>query len=220
MGFDSLIGVEAVLFDMDGTLIRSEDRTDRSVEAFLEGQRISFQGVSMSDFHGMTWAASAAQMQARWPALVDLDVAAALQRAFHNSFVVDPPPPIPGARQAVCAAADVLPVAIVTSSNRETLELVCEQLYITQRLAATIGAEDCTESKPSPQPYQRAAAQLGVDPRACLVFEDSPVGLTSARRAGAHTIAIGGPPTEGLQIADYHQLPQGFFPRIARHSHG
>ena len=206
--------IEAVLFDLDGTLIRSEDRTDAAVLALLAEQGIDRpSGFDLSQFHGVTWAATVRPLVERWPVLEGVDVAAALQRYFHQTFVADLPMTMPGALEAVAAASAVLPVAIVTSSNRETLALVCEQLQLTGLVAATVCAEDCRESKPSPEPFVLAAERLNVAPERCLVFEDSAAGVRAGTAAGATVIAVG--PESGHEpwIADFEALPADFFAR-------
>ena len=54
-----------------------------------------------------------------------------------------------------------------------------------------ITADDVTHGKPHPEPYEKAAAALGIAPADCIVFEDSPNGMLSARRAGARVIGTG-----------------------------
>lgn len=213
MAIASLDQIDAVLFDMDGTLILSEDRTDRAVAALLKAHGLPIDAVALTSFHGVTWAASSAALCQQWPILQTIDVAAELQRHFHASLVGDPPPPVAGARAALTAAAAVVKTAIVTSSNIETLRLVCKQLDVTAALSATVGAEDCAHSKPSPEPYLLAAERLGVDPRRCLVFEDSVAGVQAARKAGAQVIAIGAQSGHHPWINDYLQLPPNLFVR-------
>ena len=213
--------IDAVLFDMDGTLICSEDRTDAAVLALLAEHGIEAPaGFDLSTFHGVTWAASVPPLVARWPVLDGVDVAGALQRHFHQTFVTDPPNSISGAVEALVAASAAVPVAIVTSSNRETLALVCEQLQITAWVSATVCAEDCLESKPSPRPFVLAAQRLGVAPEHCLIFEDSVAGVRAGLAAGASVIAVG--PQSGHEpwIADYNALPIGFFSASVGGSHG
>ena len=204
-------GVEAVLFDMDGTLVLTEDRTDQAMAALLAGLGQDPAAIDLTRFHGVTWEASVAWLTERWPAMEGRATAAELQRRFHETFVDAPPPPVPGARAAMVAAAAVVPTAIVTSSNRETMTLVCGQLDLHGLLSATVGAEDCSRSKPDPQPFLIAAERLGVDPRRCLVFEDSAVGVRAAKAAGASVIAIGAESGHTPWIADYHALPARFF---------
>jgi sugar-phosphatase len=213
--------VEAVLFDMDGTLILSEDRTDRAVLALLAEHQITAPSdFDLSDFHGVTWATSARSLTERWPALEGGDVAGGLQRHFHQTFITDPPPVVPGAVEALTAAASSFPVAIVTSSNRETLELVCQQLQLMELLSTTVGAEDCSESKPSPEPFLVGAKRLGVSPQRCLIFEDSSAGVEAGLASGASVIAIGSASGHEPSIADYTTLPEAFFSALAHEGHG
>lgn len=58
--------------------------------------------------------------------------------------------------------------------------------------ALLIGAEDVTHGKPDPQPYLLAAARLGLAPHRCLVFEDASAGIASALQAGCQVIQVGG----------------------------
>ncbi len=204
--------IDAVLFDMDGTLIHSEDRTDTAVRALLHEHEIPVPAdFDFNSFHGVTWATSAQSLVEGWAVLEDVDVAAALQQHFHQTFVTDPPMTIPGAVEALTQASASLPVAIVTSSNRETLKLVCEQLGIRELLSASLCAEDCRESKPSPEPFLLAAKGLGVLPEHCLIFEDSVAGVRAGLAAGAAVIAVG--PESGHEpwIDDFKALPSAFF---------
>jgi len=50
--------------------------------------------------------------------------------------------------------------------------------------------DDVSRGKPDPEPFLLGAKLLGVPPEACLVFEDAPAGLASARAAGASTVAV------------------------------
>jgi sugar-phosphatase len=213
--------IEAVLFDMDGTLILSEDRTDRAVLTLLAEHEIDAPpDFDLSDFHGVTWATSARNLKARWSALERVEVADGLQRHFHQTFITHPPPVVPGAVEAVQAAAASFPVAIVTSSNRETLELVCQQLQLVELLSTTVGAEDCSESKPSPEPFLLGAQRLGVSPKRCLIFEDSSAGVQAGLASGASVIAIGSASGHEPSIADYTTLPEAFFSALAHGAHG
>jgi mannitol-1-/sugar-/sorbitol-6-phosphatase len=204
--------IDAVLFDMDGTLIESEDRTDAAVSALLAEYGIDVpSGFDYSSFHGVTWTSSARFLVKHYPSLDGVNVAAALQRHFHQTFITDPPMSIPGAVAAVTQASASLPVAIVTSSNRETLTLVCEQLQIADIINATVCAEDCKESKPSPEPFLLAARRLNVMPAHCLVFEDSAAGVQAGLASGAAVIAVGAESGYTPWVKDFEALPSVFF---------
>jgi len=214
-----LRGVEAVLFDMDGTLIDSEGLTERAVAEMLRERGLSDRGLDYKRFHGITWAQTRDLLVERYPALADERLDPMLQQRFHRLLVEAPPPLIRGAAEAVAAAGELLPTALVSSSNRQSVEHAMGRLGLLGRFRLTICAEDCTRSKPDPQCYLLAAGKLDVAPRRCLVFEDSLAGIQAARSATMMTVAVAaGRPHAALadlRIADYTELPPGFFATVA-----
>lgn len=67
-----------------------------------------------------------------------------------------------------------------------------------------VSADDVTRGKPDPEPYLKAAAQLGFAPEQCIVIEDAPYGITAAHRAGMPAIGvIGAYPVEQIREADF-----------------
>ena len=81
--------------------------------------------------------------------------------------------------------------AIVTSSNRQKMDSVYRSRPELRLLFdAILTSEDFTESKPSPQCYLRAAERLGVEPKDCVVFEDSFNGLRSGRAANMYVVGL------------------------------
>ena len=213
---------EAVLFDMDGTLVESEARSDEVIVARLVARGLDPEIIDdLEVFHGATWADIAAQLVATFPTLQEQDIAAELQDAFHASLVAAPPPPVPGAWEALRACQQAKPTAIVTSSQRECLEVVLTHAGVDLGTILTICAEDVQHSKPAPEGYLAAAAALGVTPARCLVFEDSMAGLCAAVAAGMTTFAIarrrGAAARRRLGalatqvISDFTELPSDFF---------
>ena len=84
--------IDAVLFDMDGTLIESEDRTDHAITELLSKYSIDTKnGLELARYHGVTWAAIAQSLVDEYPIPVHASVALDLQRAFHQTFVTQPP---------------------------------------------------------------------------------------------------------------------------------
>lgn len=219
---------QAVLFDLDGTLLDSEGGTDKAVVAVLEkaGLNPELAG-DLSRFHGATWHSISAELVELFPALAGRPVAEELQELFHAGQTLNPPCEIPGAREALAAAVAHLPTGIVTSSTRSTLELAQGHLGVDPSSLVTVCAEDVRQSKPSPEGYLTAALLLGVLPSECLVFEDSENGLAAASAAGMMTIAVahkaGAERRRRLAalastvISDYTELPTDFFaPTLTR----
>ena len=213
-GLEWVRHIQAVLFDMDGTLLDSEHLTAKAIELLLaeHGLHSALEGPW---FHGVTWKSIAQTLRTESPALGDVAVEAALQAHFHTALVRTAPPAIPGAPQAVIAAARRGGTAVVSSSNRASVRHVVERLGLQPHLQQMVTAEDCERSKPDPQCFQIAAERLGVACERCLVFEDSEAGLAAGRAANMRTIAIGRHHAlNGVAdhaIADFTELPDGFF---------
>ncbi len=79
---------------------------------------------------------------------------------------------------------------MATSASRYDARHVLETLGLAGHFGAVVTAEDVTRGKPDPEVYLRAAAEIGVAPHACLVFEDAVVGVQAARRAGMRVIGV------------------------------
>lgn len=182
----------AVLFDLDGTLVGSIEAIERSWDTWTRERGID--PAVLDGFHGMparaaiTQLVAPADVESSFRRLEDLEVGDVV--GVHA---------LPGAAEAL-AALGSRRAAIVTSGTRP--------LYAARVAASglraptvTVTASDITRGKPDPEPYQRAAALLGVDPSDCLVVEDAPSGLVSGRAAGATTLGVLGTATRE-ELAD------------------
>ena len=94
----------------------------------------------------------------------------------------------PGARDLIeSVSRSGIPQALVTMSFRPLAEPV---LDVIGDFKAVVTGDTVTHGKPHPEPYLCAAAQLGVDPAACVAIEDSPSGASSAEAAGCHVVVV------------------------------
>jgi sugar-phosphatase len=195
---DALAGrtFDAVLFDMDGTLI---DSMAGSLQAWSRwATEHDVDPAHLADLGGRP----AAQVI---PALLTADrVADALARIEHLEVqaAAEGIEVLPGTVEALAS----LPpdrVAIVTSCTRELLaaRLAGSRLQHPRQI---VTFDDVEHGKPAPDPFLLGARRLGFDPARCLAVEDAPAGLASARAAGCTTLAVGDthPPAE--LMADSH----------------
>ncbi|MFM8155407.1 MAG: HAD family hydrolase [Actinomycetes bacterium] len=81
-----------------------------------------------------------------------------------------------------------LPMAVVTGGYRDVVVPSLDAAGITHLFDHIVTADEVTHSKPAPDLYSLAMRKLGVEPESCLVYEDSDIGMTSARGAGAGRI--------------------------------
>ena len=114
---------------------------------------------------------------------------------------------IPGAASFVADLIDAgVPLALVTSAPIELMRVRMEDAGVPIP-PVVVSACDVERGKPDPDPYLKAAELLGVPMSSCMALEDAPCGYTSARRAGAQVLLVGdGVPEAGShvpRIADF-----------------
>jgi beta-phosphoglucomutase family hydrolase len=83
-----------------------------------------------------------------------------------------------------------IPLAVVSGSTRESVTASLGSLNLLDRFDTLVCAGDYKESKPDPEAFLLAAARLGVVPEACLVFEDTEMGIQAARAAGMVSVRV------------------------------
>ena len=187
---------DAVLFDMDGTLIDSMDGSLRAWHAWAAEHDVD--PAALADLGGRP----AAQVI---PALLTAErVADAIARIERLEIEVaaEGIEVLPGTVEAL-AALPPERVAIVTSCTRELLaaRLAGSRL---QHPREIVTFDDVRHGKPAPDPFLLGAQRLGVDPARCLAVEDAPAGLLSARTAGCTTLAVGDTHPRAELDADAH----------------
>jgi mannitol-1-/sugar-/sorbitol-6-phosphatase len=172
---------EAVIFDLDGTLIDSTPAVVRAWTTWTSEYGLA--PLDLQRYHGTP---SASTVRAVMPESLH---EAAIQRitelelADLHDIVV-----LPGAFAAF-ASLEGARTAIATSC---TVQLAEARIAAAQLLPPTVlvTADDVTYGKPHPEPFLQAARRLGVDPGRCLVVEDAAKGLEAARAAGCFTLAV------------------------------
>lgn len=176
----------AVLLDMDGTLVDSTAVVERLWLEWAKPHGLDPE-VVLRTVHGRQGHQSMAIM------LPERDHAINLvenqEMLARESADVDGVVEIAGAA-AFLAALSPMPHAIVTSANVALMTARMQAAGLTVP-ALAITAESVTDSKPHPEGFLAAAAQLGVDPADCIVFEDSEAGVQAGLAAGMRVIGVG-----------------------------
>jgi beta-phosphoglucomutase family hydrolase len=81
-------------------------------------------------------------------------------------------------------------LAVATSAPLKNIVFTLDELDLRRHFDTVVGAADVQHGKPHPDVFLKAAAQLGIDPAECIVFEDAPMGVEAARRAGMRVVVI------------------------------
>ena len=184
----------AFLFDLDGTLVDTEALWTRAIVDFVlsRGGKTDFDDVLPSVI-GRNWLDIDRNLHERFPELGDtspMEDAVEL-RAFYETYATDPHAlRIEGSIDFFRRASELAPCAIVSGSPHDDVVATAKLCGIDDCLALALGAGDYAEGKPSPSGYLQAAELLGVEPSACVVVEDSSVGVASGVAAGMKVVAL------------------------------
>lgn len=128
--------------------------------------------------------------------------------------------PSPGAAERVKRLKDEGWLqAIASSAPRLNVEVVLEVLGFTDHFQAIVSAEDVRAGKPDPEVFLVAASRLRVPPERCIVVEDAPAGIEAARRAGMRSIGLNRPGASldaDIAVSSLADLPPDAFSRLIR----
>jgi mannitol-1-/sugar-/sorbitol-6-phosphatase len=183
--------VQAVLFDLDGTLVDSERETAEAMaRALARGQGVTVDQDDRDFIIGRSWIAIYDRLAARYAlGWSRAELIAATTVAREEVFAEVGITVLPGARDAVARFAH-LGRALVTGSSRDEAGQALRALGLVGVFVPKVCAEDVARSKPAPDGYLSAIATLGHPAARCVVVEDSAAGVAAGRAAGCGVIAV------------------------------
>ncbi len=207
-----LAEVDALLLDMDGTLVDSDAAVERAWTVWSIEHGVD-PAAALAIAHGSPAERTVTRL------LPDLDadavaVAAARQLALQYDDLHDVVRTAGVERLLLVLERRQMPWAIVTSADRPLAAGRLGAAAIVAPLVIT--AEDVSSGKPDPEGFLLAARRLGVPPTRCLVVEDSDPGLAAGRAAGARTAALKGLDGD-LHLTDLGELADWLDPTAVRH---
>ena len=188
------MSIEAVVFDLDGVILDSEEIWDDVRERYVRERGGRYDAEAQRAMMGMS--------STEW------------SRYIHDELGVDAPPggdqrrrrradgrPLPraaaarprGARGRGAHGGGHSRSALASSSNRPLIDVALELAQLAEHFRATVSSEEVARGKPAPDVYLEAARRLGVEPERCAAIEDSHAGIRSAKAAGMRVVAIPNP---------------------------
>ncbi len=185
--------IRAVVFDLDGVLIQTEELWDEVREGMARAAGGRYGAEEQRAMMGMSspeWSRYMAE-HVGVPGSPD-EIAAEVVRQMSLRYR-EHLPLIDGSVAAVERLAARWPLGVASSSNRELIDLVLELSGLDRLFHATVSSEEVAHGKPAPDVYFEAARRLGVDPADSAAVEDSHAGIASAKAAGMRVLAIPNP---------------------------
>jgi HAD superfamily hydrolase (TIGR01509 family) len=182
---------DAVIFDLDGTLIDTENLCNA---AGVEACRLLGLPVGLPFFESLAGIHDDERVR-----LISAHVGASVDRdAFFLEWdrqcdirFADGIPLKPGATELLGLLADMgLPLGLATSSRRQPAHDKLRLAGLAPWFQSVVTFDDVTRAKPAPDPYLLSAERLGADPARCVAFEDSETGARSAHAAGMTVVQV------------------------------
>jgi len=188
-----VVALRAVLWDMDGTLLESEQLWDVGMRALSlhlggpmsERTRLATVGGPLDLSVWRTFDGLGLD-----PTPDEQVAAEAWLNAYMAELFAQGLPWRPGARDALGAVRDAgVPQVLVTNTGRQLCEVALDTLG-REHFVYSVCGDEVAAGKPDPAPYRRAAELLGVDPAQCLAVEDSHTGAAAADAAGCAVLVV------------------------------
>ncbi|WP_127361387.1 HAD family hydrolase [Actinacidiphila soli] len=181
--------LDAVLFDMDGTLVDTEGVWWQAAAEAAARLGRDLTAADIPDVLGRSVGHTAAHLARTASGNVPLDLADQLDARFAE-LVAQDVVPRPGAvalLEALLAAG--ITTALVSASPRRVVDLVLGVLG-PQYFTVSVSADDTVRTKPDPDPYLAAVRLLGARADRCVAVEDTPTGVASAEAAGCPVLVV------------------------------
>jgi len=182
--------IDAVVFDLDGLLLDTEQVWDEVREALVRERGGRWHDRAQADMMGMS--------SHEWSRYLHEELGLPEPPEELNRLVVermeeryrDGLPVIDGAVDAVRRMAERWPLGLASSSNRPLIDLALDRMGVADLFHATVSSEEVERGKPAPDVYLETARRLGVPPERLAAVEDSASGIRAAKAAGMRVVAI------------------------------
>ena len=185
--------IEAVVFDMDGVIVDSEQVWDDVREQLAKERGGRWSERAQADMMGMSSPEWSAYMHdvvglEEPPDEINAEVVRRMLERYRTEL-----PLIDGAVDAVRRLAGAFRLAVASSSNRPLIDAVLGAAGVADLFDVTVSSEEVARGKPAPDVYLEAARRLGVEPSGAAAIEDSSNGLRAAHAAGLRVLALPNP---------------------------
>lgn len=194
--------IEALIFDMDGTLVDSEPYAEQAWADFLRLHGHEFNDTVLGRMFGLRMIEGAAVVKEAYNLALSVEAIAEEQDALRLAALTGNLEPMPGTGAVLAFGREAgLKMALATSSLRHHADLTLAETNLAGLFDAEATGDEVENGKPAPDIFLLASERLGVAARRCVVFEDSPAGVASALAANMRCLWIPTPKTASLPVA-------------------
>ena len=180
---------KGLVFDMDGTLADTMPTHFIAWSRSMAEHGIEFGKERFYALGGVPANVIIERLAQEQGKQVDAEAVAAAKEELFLDLLEEAQPVLP-VKEIAQFHREHIPMAVATGSLHWVADKILKALEIHEWFDAIVGADDVKNSKPAPDTYTRAAELIGVDPKLCLAFEDTKLGIEAARNAGMDVIDI------------------------------
>jgi len=186
--------VKGILFDCDGVLLDSELLFAKSVMQFLGKYGID---ADLRDIYGLTGQINekiCSDLKEKYLKNTEVsvdEIDRQLEEFYELNYKVENYKPFPGLKYFLeyCIGLKLC-LVVVSSSERDYLDSVMNQLGISKYFSLIVSGDDVVHGKPDPEIYEKAVRATGIDKENLIVIEDSKNGIQAAKNAGLYTVGF------------------------------
>ncbi len=193
---------EALIFDMDGTLVDSGQLHEHAWTATLEKYGIPIDRAFMRSLAGVPTKGTIEILLEKFAVTVDasLDEMNDFKELWVHEHMHEFVKPT-ALKEIAEAYLGKKPMAVGTGAYTQEAENILKLCGLDKYVSHVVGADQVANPKPAPDTFLRCAQLLGANPKHCVVFEDSKLGLQAAESAGM----------TGVDVLDVHQIVNDYF---------
>ncbi|MGK8176308.1 HAD family hydrolase [Aeromonas dhakensis] len=178
---------DALIFDMDGTLVDSMPRHLDAWEATSAEFGLPFDRAQLNEYGGIPTRKIVAILAEQHGLTIDVEAFTRRKVALYMEHIQQVSV-FPAMWELVRRCHGKVPMGIGTGSPRNQAESILKSTGLDAYIQVVVSADDVINHKPHPDTFLQVAEQLGANPANCLVFEDTQIGLQAGRAAGMETV--------------------------------
>jgi len=183
--------IKAVIWDMDGVIADTAPYHLKAWQEVFQKRGVKFTEEDFRCHFGQRNDTIIRAALGEGISQSEIDVIASEKEENYRQRVRQNIRPLPGAVKLIKSLKEHgCSVALASSAPIENIQLIMRGLGIEDFFQAIVPGREVKEGKPSPQGFLLAAQKLGAEPENCIVIEDAPAGITAAKRAGMHCLAV------------------------------
>ncbi|WP_324039605.1 HAD family hydrolase [Aeromonas dhakensis] len=180
---------DALIFDMDGTLVDSMPHHLDAWEATSTEFGLPFDRAQLNEYGGIPTRKIVAILAEQHGLDIDVEVFTRRKVALYMEHIQQVSV-FPAMWELVRRCHGKVPMGIGTGSPRNQAESILKSTGLDAYIQVVVSADDVVNHKPHPDTFLQVAEQLGANPANCLVFEDTQIGLQAGRAAGMETVLV------------------------------